>query len=185
MVLSFWSLVLNWIYLLFVLDNGEENENNCNDPSRQNNGEENETNCNDPSRQNNGEENENNCNDPSRQNNGEENENNCNDPSRQNNGEENENNCNDPSRQNNGEENENNCNNPSRQNKPRFIWTVEFHGKFVEAIDQLGIEEAIPEQILDLLNVDGLTEEIVGTHLQKYKLCLRRLREIQMFPNVA
>ncbi|EYU31786.1 hypothetical protein ABFS82_11G035800 [Erythranthe guttata] len=100
-------------------------------------------------------------------------------------GEENENDCKDPSIQNNGEENENNCNDPSRQNKPRFIWTVEFHKKFVEAINILGIEVAIPEQILDLMNVDGLTQEIVAIHLKMYKLYLRRLREIQTLPNVA
>eukprot|EP01018_Ginkgo_biloba_P028190 Gb_32182 [translate_table: standard] len=59
--------------------------------------------------------------------------------------------------------------------KPRVVWSVELHQQFVCAVNQLGIDKAVPKRILELMNVQGLTRENVASHLQKYRLYLRRL----------
>ncbi|KAF8041659.1 hypothetical protein BT93_A0301 [Corymbia citriodora subsp. variegata] len=59
--------------------------------------------------------------------------------------------------------------------KPRVVWSVELHQQFVSAVNQLGIDKAVPKKILELMNVPGLTRENVASHLQKYRLYLRRL----------
>nr|XP_043607126.1 two-component response regulator ARR1-like [Erigeron canadensis]XP_043607128.1 two-component response regulator ARR1-like [Erigeron canadensis] len=59
--------------------------------------------------------------------------------------------------------------------KPRVVWTQELHQQFVKAVHQLGFEKAVPKKILDLMNVPGLTRENVASHLQKFRLYLRRL----------
>ncbi|GMI72127.1 response regulator 1 [Hibiscus trionum] len=59
--------------------------------------------------------------------------------------------------------------------KPRVVWSVELHQQFVAAVNQLGIDNAVPKKILELMNVPGLTRENVASHLQKYRLYLRRL----------
>ncbi|XP_011017981.1 PREDICTED: two-component response regulator ARR12 isoform X2 [Populus euphratica] len=61
------------------------------------------------------------------------------------------------------------------QKKPRVVWSVELHQKFVSAVNQLGLDKAVPKKILDLMNVDGLTRENVASHLQKFRLYLKRL----------
>ncbi|XP_068341863.1 two-component response regulator ARR14-like isoform X1 [Pyrus communis] len=64
---------------------------------------------------------------------------------------------------------------PSTQKKPRVVWSVELHRKFVAAVNQLGIDKAVPKKILDLMNVEKLTRENVASHLQKYRLYLKRI----------
>ncbi|KAK9672964.1 hypothetical protein RND81_12G137700 [Saponaria officinalis] len=59
--------------------------------------------------------------------------------------------------------------------KPRVVWSVELHQQFVAAVNQLGIDKAVPKKILELMNVPGLTRENVASHLQKYRLYLRRV----------
>ncbi|KAJ6296197.1 hypothetical protein OIU78_024102 [Salix suchowensis] len=68
-----------------------------------------------------------------------------------------------------GNENEESGN----QKKPRVVWSVELHQKFVSAVNQLGLDKAVPKKILDLMNVDGLTRENVASHLQKFRLYLK------------
>lgn len=63
----------------------------------------------------------------------------------------------------------------SNLKKPRVVWSVELHQQFVCAVNQLGIDKAVPKRILELMNVQGLTRENVASHLQKYRLYLRRL----------
>lgn len=63
----------------------------------------------------------------------------------------------------------------SSMKKPRVVWSVELHQQFVAAVNQLGIDKAVPKKILELMNVPGLTRENVASHLQKYRLYLRRL----------
>eukprot|EP01018_Ginkgo_biloba_P021682 Gb_00604 [translate_table: standard] len=64
---------------------------------------------------------------------------------------------------------------PSSLKKPRVVWSVELHQQFVSAVNQLGIDKAVPKRILEMMNVQGLTRENVASHLQKYRLYLRRL----------
>ncbi|XP_039025661.1 two-component response regulator ARR2-like isoform X1 [Hibiscus syriacus] len=59
--------------------------------------------------------------------------------------------------------------------KPRVVWSVELHQQFVAAVNQLDIDKAVPKKILELMNAPGLTRENVASHLQKFRLYLRRL----------
>ncbi|CAN6479821.1 unnamed protein product [Victoria cruziana] len=68
---------------------------------------------------------------------------------------------------------------PSASKKPRVVWSVELHQQFVNAVNQLGIEKAVPKRILELMNVPGLTRENVASHLQKFRLYLKRLSGAQ------
>ncbi|PRW57468.1 Two-component response regulator ARR14 isoform 1 [Chlorella sorokiniana] len=63
--------------------------------------------------------------------------------------------------------------------KPRVVWSVEMHQQFVDAVNQLGVDKAVPKRILDLMNVAGLTRENVASHLQKYRLYLKRAQGLQ------
>ncbi|KAF3791040.1 Two-component response regulator-like [Nymphaea thermarum] len=54
--------------------------------------------------------------------------------------------------------------------KTKVDWTPELHRRFVQAVEQLGIEQAIPSRILELMKVEGLTRHNVASHLQKYRL---------------
>ncbi|KAG5030916.1 hypothetical protein JHK82_014526 [Glycine max] len=73
------------------------------------------------------------------------------------------------------QENDHDNDDPSAQKKPRVVWSVELHRKFVAAVNQLGIDKAVPKKILDLMNVEKLTRENVASHLQKYRLYLKRI----------
>lgn len=73
------------------------------------------------------------------------------------------------------EENGHESDDPSAPKKPRVVWSIDLHRKFVAAVNQLGIEKAVPKRILDLMNVDGITRENVASHLQKYRLYLKRI----------
>ncbi|XP_059647749.1 transcription factor HHO2-like [Cornus florida] len=68
---------------------------------------------------------------------------------------------------------------PSQQQtarKQRRCWSPELHRRFVNALQQLGGSQvATPKQIRELMQVDGLTNDEVKSHLQKYRLHTRRL----------
>ncbi|KAJ0979894.1 hypothetical protein J5N97_015368 [Dioscorea zingiberensis] len=59
--------------------------------------------------------------------------------------------------------------------KQRVVWSVDLHQKFVSAVNQLGLERAVPKKILEIMKVPGITRENVASHLQKYRLYLKRL----------
>ncbi|MBC2899392.1 hypothetical protein CFC21_112230 [Triticum aestivum] len=59
--------------------------------------------------------------------------------------------------------------------KPRVTWTIKLHNKFLEAINQIGLDRAVPEKVLELMNVDCLSRENIASHLQKYRLHLKRV----------
>ncbi|CAH8278416.1 unnamed protein product [Arabidopsis lyrata] len=53
--------------------------------------------------------------------------------------------------------------------KPKVDWTPELHRKFVQAVEQLGVDKAVPSRILEIMNVKSLTRHNVASHLQKYR----------------
>ncbi|PQQ18159.1 myb family transcription factor EFM isoform X1 [Prunus yedoensis var. nudiflora] len=60
--------------------------------------------------------------------------------------------------------------------KQRRCWSPELHRRFVESLQQLGgTQVATPKQIRELMQVDGLTNDEVKSHLQKYRLHVRKL----------
>ncbi|XP_076958136.1 two-component response regulator ARR2-like [Bidens hawaiensis] len=59
--------------------------------------------------------------------------------------------------------------------KPRVAWTPELHQQFVAAVYHIGIDKAVPKRILDIMNVPGITRENVASHLQKFRLYLKKL----------
>uniref|UniRef100_A0A2N9GI70 Two-component response regulator n=1 Tax=Fagus sylvatica TaxID=28930 RepID=A0A2N9GI70_FAGSY len=70
------------------------------------------------------------------------------------------------------DENEHDNDDPSTQKKPRVVWSVDLHRKFVAAVNQLGIDKAVPKKILDMMNVEKLTRE------NKYRLYLKRISSV-------
>ncbi|KAG5603771.1 hypothetical protein H5410_025263 [Solanum commersonii] len=61
------------------------------------------------------------------------------------------------------------------QRKQRRCWSPELHRRFIHALQQLGGSHvATPKQIRELMKVDGLTNDEVKSHLQKYRLHTRR-----------
>ncbi|KAB2624318.1 hypothetical protein D8674_015978 [Pyrus ussuriensis x Pyrus communis] len=61
------------------------------------------------------------------------------------------------------------------QRKQRRNWSPELHRRFLNALQQLGgSHAATPKQIRELMKVDGLTNDEVKSHLQKYRLHTRR-----------
>ncbi|XP_076904486.1 two-component response regulator ARR2-like isoform X1 [Bidens hawaiensis] len=63
--------------------------------------------------------------------------------------------------------------------KPRVVWSVDLHQQFMAAVNQLGLDKAVPKKILELMNVPGISRENVASHLQKYRLYLKRLSSSQ------
>ncbi|KAK7331119.1 hypothetical protein VNO77_25333 [Canavalia gladiata] len=59
--------------------------------------------------------------------------------------------------------------------KQRRCWSPELHRRFVDALQRLGGPQvATPKQIRELMQVGGLTNDEVKSHLQKYRLHVRR-----------
>ncbi|XP_038708794.1 two-component response regulator ARR14-like isoform X2 [Tripterygium wilfordii] len=59
----------------------------------------------------------------------------------------------------------------------RIIWTDELHEKFLQAVKEQGVQNARPKNILEHMNVQGLKKEQVSSHLQKYRIKLRKKQE--------
>mmetsp|Transcript_21391 Transcript_21391/g.57552 ORF Transcript_21391/g.57552 Transcript_21391/m.57552 type:complete len:359 (+) Transcript_21391:92-1168(+) len=60
-----------------------------------------------------------------------------------------------------------------KQNR-RLVWTDDLHQRFEEAVATLGSENAKPQAIQQLMNVDGITTRNIKSHLQKYRLRLQK-----------
>lgn len=63
----------------------------------------------------------------------------------------------------------------ANQKKMKVDWTSELHKKFVQAVEQLGVDQAIPSKILEVMKVEGLTRHNVASHLQKYRMQQRHI----------
>ncbi|KAJ0962655.1 hypothetical protein J5N97_027777 [Dioscorea zingiberensis] len=63
---------------------------------------------------------------------------------------------------------------PTRR-KARRSWSPELHRKFLHALEHLGGSNvATPKQIREIMKVDGLTNDEVKSHLQKFRLHTKR-----------
>lgn len=56
-----------------------------------------------------------------------------------------------------------------KKKKAKVDWTPELHRRFVEAVEQLGVDKAVPSRILELMGIDCLTRHNIASHLQKYR----------------
>ncbi|CAK8575017.1 unnamed protein product [Lathyrus sativus] len=63
---------------------------------------------------------------------------------------------------------------PRHAKKSRLSWTQQLHQQFVNAVNQLGLDEAKPRNILRIMDVTDLTTAQVASHLQKYRNYLKR-----------
>lgn len=66
---------------------------------------------------------------------------------------------------------------PKPVKRPRLVWTPQLHKRFVSAVTYLGPKQAVPKTVMQLMNVEGLTRENVASHLQKYRLYLKKMEE--------
>lgn len=69
-----------------------------------------------------------------------------------------------------------NNNMSSSSKRPRLVWTPQLHKRFVDVVAHLGMKNAVPKTIMQLMNVEGLTRENVASHLQKYRLYVKRMQ---------
>jgi two-component response regulator ARR-B family len=69
-------------------------------------------------------------------------------------------------------------NTPQSTKRPRVHWSSHMHSQFVAAVNKLGIDKAVPKKILEFMGVEGLTRENVASHLQKYRLYLKKASKI-------
>ncbi|PRQ60030.1 putative response regulator and transcription factor RR-A-type family [Rosa chinensis] len=61
--------------------------------------------------------------------------------------------------------------------KAKVVWSNSLHNHFLLAIRHIGLDKAVPKRILEFMNVPGLTRENVASHLQKYRMFLKRVAE--------
>ncbi|XP_047331686.1 transcription factor BOA-like [Impatiens glandulifera] len=64
----------------------------------------------------------------------------------------------------------------------RIVWTPQLHKRFIDVVAHIGIENAVPNSIIQMMNVEGLTRDNVASHLQKYRLYLNRKHEVSTEP---
>ncbi|XP_063944449.1 two-component response regulator-like APRR2 isoform X2 [Daucus carota subsp. sativus] len=67
------------------------------------------------------------------------------------------------------------CGLKASRKKAKVDWTSELHKKFVQAVEKLGVDQAIPSKILEVMKVEGLTRHNVASHLQKYRMQQRHI----------
>ncbi|KAK3123127.1 hypothetical protein QOZ80_8AG0624400 [Eleusine coracana subsp. coracana] len=66
--------------------------------------------------------------------------------------------------------------NTSTPKRQRIQWSGELHSRFVEVVNRLGgLDRAVPKKILKMMNVRGLGRENVASHLQKYRIYLKKV----------
>ncbi|XP_054785967.1 two-component response regulator ARR12-like [Prosopis cineraria] len=63
------------------------------------------------------------------------------------------------------------------QKRSKIFWTTNLHNRFLLALRHLGMNKAVPTKILEIMNVPGLTRENVASHLQKYRMFLKKVAD--------
>lgn len=61
-----------------------------------------------------------------------------------------------------------------KSKKQRLVWTPELHKLFMDAVSALGVQNAVPKTVLQIMNVPSLTTEHVKSHLQKFRNNLKK-----------
>ncbi|XP_010491325.1 PREDICTED: putative two-component response regulator ARR21 [Camelina sativa] len=61
--------------------------------------------------------------------------------------------------------------------KTKISWTDGLNDLFLQAIRHIGLDKAVPKKILAFMNVPYLTRENVASHLQKYRIFLRKVAD--------
>ncbi|KAL0891628.1 hypothetical protein Bca101_015611 [Brassica carinata] len=62
-----------------------------------------------------------------------------------------------------------------QKKEQRRRWSEDLHRSFVDALHRIGGSQvATPKQIRDIMKVDGLTNDEVKSHLQKYRMHIRK-----------
>ncbi|KAK8501258.1 hypothetical protein V6N13_026960 [Hibiscus sabdariffa] len=65
--------------------------------------------------------------------------------------------------------------------KKRMVWTPELEEKFVNIVQKLDKKNmAHPNRILNMMNEPGLTRDHVASHLQKYRMTLKKRKAAEM-----
>ncbi|XP_048137776.1 two-component response regulator ARR11-like [Rhodamnia argentea] len=59
--------------------------------------------------------------------------------------------------------------------KSKVVWTTGLHDLFLHAINYIGLDKAVPKRILEFMNIPGLTRENIASHLQKYRIFLKKV----------
>ncbi|AEC07932.2 response regulator 13 [Arabidopsis thaliana] len=59
--------------------------------------------------------------------------------------------------------------------KKKIWWTNPLQDLFLQAIQHIGYDKVVPKKILAIMNVPYLTRENVASHLQKYRLFVKRV----------
>ncbi|KAK4777424.1 hypothetical protein SAY87_017611 [Trapa incisa] len=58
---------------------------------------------------------------------------------------------------------------PQGKRKAKVDWTPDLHRKFVQAVEKLGLDKAVPSKILEIMGIECLTRHNIASHLQKYR----------------
>jgi len=69
--------------------------------------------------------------------------------------------------------------------RPRLIWTHQLHERFIQAVNKMGVDQAVPKAIMQLMNVKGITRENVASHLQKYRAQLKKVQAQEKVENAS
>ncbi|KAI4320032.1 hypothetical protein MLD38_033556 [Melastoma candidum] len=66
---------------------------------------------------------------------------------------------------------------PNNPKRSKVVWTTTLHNLFLQALNHIGLDKAVPKNILEYMGVPGITRENVASHLQKYRIFLRRVAD--------
>lgn len=74
---------------------------------------------------------------------------------------------------------------PPVPKKKRLQWTPELHAKFEDAVNEIGLEAAVPKTLLQAINEPKLTRENVASHLQKFREMIRKRKSGEQKQSVS